>query len=266
MRPHPDRQSGGRLRSVPGSVSDHVSDPVSDSVGHLHATAHPRRRKEAGDDTSIQSAPERADAPQPAGLPRRRLCVHVRRGYGRAWPAAWPVLPAGLHFLRTYGASASVACSMAVLPAGLHVRLRREFRAACRVRDRSGRRESPPRVRRRQRGLPRELAAQARRRWGSADSLHKLDTRSACSGQHSSRSSSRTTGVRASWPSRRERTSRMNHRSGRPRSRPDPATPWPRGEARACKARQRQFESARCLCWLGADRESAERIPDRADP
>ena len=34
-------------------------------------------------------------------------------------------------------------------------------------------------------------------------------------------------------------------------------TPWPRGEARACKARIRQFESARCLCWLGADRESA---------
>ena len=34
-------------------------------------------------------------------------------------------------------------------------------------------------------------------------------------------------------------------------------TPWPRGEARACKARTRQFESARCLCLLGADRESA---------
>ena len=26
------------------------------------------------------------------------------------------------------------------------------------------------------------------------------------------------------------------------------ATPWPSGEARACKARSRQFDSARCLC------------------
>ena len=60
----------------------------------------------------------------------------------------------------------------------------------------------------------------------------------------------------------------MNHRAGRPHGRPARPTPWPRGEARACKARTRQFESARCLSSVGdadADQDFQLVVSDRMD-
>ena len=49
-------------------------------------------------------------------------------------------------------------------------------------------------------------------------------------------------------------------RAGRPHGGPARLTPWPSGEARACKARTRQFESARCLSPV------EEAHPEREKP